>query len=945
MKKITGKVVSLVLALALVVTSFSANFAFASTKTISGTVSHTDNDDEIYLVSGGTNKTVDDLLSYTGAELKTKAHDEVTGVKISAISHVSGDKLVSLSLTGTDDDDAVLKLKKSDAEGKEIINVLYEGDWTDDDTGDEYTVKASKELTVYAFAKDAIVFGKLGTVGTNSDLVDDTSDYSTKDSGVGLDDVDAFAQTRNFHENIGIFQAEPYEVSTSNVALNSARAMFKVATGLTSSTATSGFANAGFTVAVTSGSDNVHLNVPGTTTNTGTGDVTATVGKGTYTHSLYGTDASVGNVVVTVKKLIADGNTFKVSSDSDDKYTLKTKVEKKVDVDTVIDNGDLSDVNSYIVEKADSTTKLSDGTHSVKVADTNVVFDNTDATIDVQDNTNLKKISGSVKKISVGDANVDSIDLDNGSVEVTDGSVGDITTDGTIDGSVTVTGGKVGDIKTTDVDLIAPSDGDVTIEGGSTGTIESDGLVTLTASDDDDAITTGKITATTFEAFADESKINIAGVKANDDGDSDAFTLKGSNLSIGSIDLDYYKTSVKFGDDSDEFVGKVVAPINAVNGTIATENEDTVVTMTGAVNVDTLSLDSDTNISFDNTVTADTIDGDGTMKIAAGKLYVGSSASGVTLKLSDAVLAVGAVAFKSGNDSVDVDDLNTFGFEVTKSEGTSVDTFKIASLNFGGVAINKATSNIAKGYSETFTASAYPGGTSLPTGYTVTWDLDGGSSDVFTLTTTGNTATVKVNSLDASFSSENKTTLTATLYDEDGYEDDDYDAATCAITATATPDATSDTNSALSVAKGASYTMKVTSTTAPSVTTGSAGVFSVALVSKTGNDYLYKLTATGTVGAATGVYLNGNKIFVATVKAFAFTSDTTGTATVKGAYQFKITSATTPTVGLGTAGVFKLAFVSKTGNDYLYKITSAGAAGSKTGVYVNGAKAFVAVVG
>lgn len=36
MKKITGKVVSLVLALALVVTSFSANFALASTKTMTG---------------------------------------------------------------------------------------------------------------------------------------------------------------------------------------------------------------------------------------------------------------------------------------------------------------------------------------------------------------------------------------------------------------------------------------------------------------------------------------------------------------------------------------------------------------------------------------------------------------------------------------------------------------------------------------------------------------------------------------------------------------------------------------------------------------------------------------------------------------------------------------------------------------------------------------------
>ena len=38
MRKATGKVVSLVLALALVVTSFSSTFAFAATKTESGEV-------------------------------------------------------------------------------------------------------------------------------------------------------------------------------------------------------------------------------------------------------------------------------------------------------------------------------------------------------------------------------------------------------------------------------------------------------------------------------------------------------------------------------------------------------------------------------------------------------------------------------------------------------------------------------------------------------------------------------------------------------------------------------------------------------------------------------------------------------------------------------------------------------------------------------------------
>jgi len=181
MKKITGKVVALVLALALVVTSFSANFAFASTKTISGTVSDTDQD-KIYLVNGGV-KTVDDLESWIQGKVETKDHNEASDVKITAISHVSGDKLVSLSTksgSSDDDDDAVLKLKSSTADGKEVISVLYEGDYTNDD-GDEFTVKASKEFTVYVYDKDAIVFGKVADSG------------AAITAGKGFDDVDTFA--------------------------------------------------------------------------------------------------------------------------------------------------------------------------------------------------------------------------------------------------------------------------------------------------------------------------------------------------------------------------------------------------------------------------------------------------------------------------------------------------------------------------------------------------------------------------------------------------------------------------------------------------------------------------------------------------------------------------------------------------------------------------------
>jgi hypothetical protein len=914
MKKITGKVVSLVLALALVVTSFSANFAFASTKTMSGQVSKTEND-SIYLVNGGANSA--DLTAFLlkgGFKLETKDHNTVTGEKIDAISHVSGDKLVSLSVT-SNPDKATLKLKSSTANGKEVISVLYEGSYTDDD-GNDYTVKAKHDLTVYVYDKDSIVFGEAGS----------------KDSGAGLDDFKTFPETVKFSKTMGIYKAEPY-VNGSDA---SALAIYQPA-DLTK--ATDGIKDSGAYSYSISGND--ITDTVGSATAVYTQIPTATIGKMTASPIR---NASTGNVTITVKKLTKGTNGYKASTDSSDKYTLKTKIEKKVDADTMFKGA-----TAFTISKTDGHTVLTSNLASTDtyaadsyVTDCEVVFPTQTKTVNVNEDTNVKKISGSVGTLTVGNANVGSINIDDGAVNITDGKVGDITTNNdtkvsSLNGDVTVTGGRVGNIKTTDCDDNA---GEVTMSAGTAGTIDTNDTVTITASDADSAISTGKITAETVKLFSDESKVTVAGIKASNDG---TITLKGDSTTVGTMDLDYRTTTLNLGDDDDAFTGKILAPINAKNAKLDTTNSDTTATVSGAVTLDTISLDSDTTVTFDSNVTVDTIDGDGSMKIVAGKLYVTGSVSSTTLKLSDTTLAAGTTVFKADSDNVDTDSFNTYGFTVTKSTGSSVDTFKIATLSFAGVAINKSTSNIAKGYSETFTASAYPGGTAIPTGDTIKWDLDGGSSDVFALTTTGNTATIKVNSIDGTFSSENKTTLTATLYDADGYVLDDYEVAKCDITATAVPDASSDTNSAVSVAKGASYQMKVTSSIAPVVTTGSNGVFSVALVSKNGNNYFYKLTATGTVGASTGVYLNGTKIFVATVKAFAFTSDTTK-ATVKGTYTFKITSATTPTVSVGGVA-FKLAFVSKTGNAYLYKITSAGKAGAAAGIYVNGTKVFVATVG
>jgi hypothetical protein len=968
MKKITGKVVSLVLALALVVSSFSANFAFAATKSMAGVVTDTAADD-IYLCNGDGDKGAREtdlnkfLTTSSDFNMETKNHKDVDDYKVTSISHVSGDRLVSLKLKNNDDD-AFLRLKNTTKSGTEVISVLYKADYTDDD-GVEYTVRASQKLTVHVYDAGQIVFGKYKSAADRS-----------KDVGKGVDDLDDMPTTAGAQVKIGVYSAT--QLSTTDCL-----AVVTDAPNVYLSTVKKGFKDSGYALEVTSGSSDVHFfgnQITEIKTETeaaanhaqalNDNALVATLGKYSKNDNTITADASTGNVTITAKKIDKDG---KVSSDSDDKYTLKAKIAKKVDIEALKTyntaasnmgtfkyafkssqtfNNTAKDSN-YVLSKTDGKSVIDDLTgfdgKPAVVTDKEINFPEGTGTVTVGEDVNLKKVSGQMQQLTIDDCNVGTVDIGGGDVVVSEGKVGDITVgnDVTGKGKVTISdGAKVGNIKTTDVDDTVE---EIKIDGATTGTIETDNKVEINTNDDDHAVTTGIITAAKVTAYADESKISIAGLKAADE-DAE-FTLYNSDnmeLKVGKIDFDSYDGAKLYlgseDDEDDIFTGTIAAPINAVDGTIETKNEDTNVTMTGKVDVDTISVDSDSTIVFKDDVKAKTVDGDGTMVVTPGKLYVKESASSTKLKL-DGNFAAGAVAFKADAGNVDIDDFNCFGFTLDKSTASGVDTFKVKSVSFAGVQINKTSSSIAKGYSETFTASAYPNGTSIPKDYTVKWNLDGGSSDVFSMTTNGNTATVKVDSIDSTFTSQNHATLTATLYDADGYEVDDYAAAKCDITATAVPAATIDTTKDFSVAQGGNYTFKVTSTTAPSFTVGTQGVFNVALASKNGNDYFYKITAVGKVGSSTGIYLNGTKVLVASVKAPAFSCDTTKDTTVKGSYQLKVTATATPTFSVGTAGVFKASFVKKVGNDFFYKLTSVGKVGAKAGVFVNGVKVFVATVG
>jgi hypothetical protein len=927
MRKITGKVVSLVLALALATTSFSANFAFASTKTVTGTASF-DGEKSIYLVNGGSTeaaRSVTNFSQWVQGKLDTADHqDGISTAEISDISHVSGDKLVKWDI-----DNDTITLKSADSEGQEVISILFKATYTNDD-GDDVTVKGSKQFTIYAYdAGQALI-----------------RMYKTTDSGKAPDEVGTFARNDGSYKDIAVYKASNDGTNAKAVWTNLYTPVIKTGSAAQDSTATtaelttagvdaSNYANHQFVY-----SDNNHVVLEKQT-----GDFIRATVAANITTSKTTKLAATTNVSINARKILS---TVKVSTDSGDKVTAKTKIDKKIIAPAGYVNIG-KDKGTYLYE----STLDRNSVDNIDVEGSEVVFGGADgintgatpADITVSGG-NVTKISGKVDSLTITEATVNAVDLDTGDVIVTDenAKVGNITTDDNggaagNTGKVTVEAGKVGNIDATDA-----SDGNDTVEvtGGTVGSIATDGTVAVATDDEDVPVVTSDISAKEVTLDSTNGKVSVGTIKSTDAGST--ITLENGDyaLSVKGFNFDYRDTALTLS----EFSGKIAAPVNAQNGSIISETDEdsqTVTTITGSVNVDSLDIDEYTTLAFDADVKVGTVSGSGILKVYAGKLYVTEGASGVKLKLADALLSTGMIAFKADSDVVDVDDMDTFGFTLAKSEGSSIDTFKIASVYFGGIGIDKSNVNVAVGQKQTFTVVAYPTGTSLPAGAQVSWEFDG-SDEIFDVTYSGTTATVSVLKTDAAFASENVGTLTATLQDAEGYTLDDYDAATATVNAVATPDAVSDTNAALSVAKGSSYIMKVTSSAVPSVTLGTGSVFTTTLVSKNGNEYFYKLTAIGDPGKATGVYLNGRKIFVATVKPYAFTSDTTMDTTVKGAYTFKITSDTAPTVTIGT-GVFKLALVSKSGNAYFYKLTSAGQVGAASGVYVNGTKVFVAKIG
>lgn len=144
------------------------------------------------------------------------------------------------------------------------------------------------------------------------------------------------------------------------------------------------------------------------------------------------------------------------------------------------------------------------------------------------------------------------------------------------------------------------------------------------------------------------------------------------------------------------------------------------------------------------------------------------------------------------------------------------------------------------------------------------------------------------------------------------------------------------------------YQFRLTSTNGSTpVVTLSGTAFHGVFASQEGNDYFYKVYADGQPGQTCIVTVNGTtvaRLTIVSASGSGVISDTTAPFTVPqgGAYQFRLTADTKPTMTAGSPS-FTVAYVGNEGKDWFFKVYAVGQPGDGCGFYINGAPVPVAV--
>ncbi len=955
MRKATGKVVSLVLALALVVTSFSSNFAFAATETGKATI---DTNVELYLANTSDDSNALDVEKYFNLNtyldecnevtLTTYDHAEAESVKISQVT-VSGDNILKVTKI-TDDNDArgdkddyIVSVRSTSGTGTATLKILFNGTVSRD--GEDVTVRGSDEIEVTLLdAETPIMTTGIPTPGKGADALSDLQ----KNPNAEVDDPDK----ENAKLPASVKAAYVIRPTACGEAGLGALATYERVAVYAEDKDGYLVDKDGSEVSYDEDGDDVYvLEASGSSNKAGLEITNNTDGEFTYSVS----EPAVGNyvrVTLSSAKKVTDETAkqdYYTSNKSLDKQTLK--VANKIsglDV-TEIAAGDgtdgvtINNESDKLLSKSKTYAKYTENGSTKYWEITNGDVDGA--------NNKLVIESGKVGTVSDGDTEVTVnggtvAKLDVESVDADGGSIDEIVADS----NVSVAGATVG--KISEVTEVTVTSGKVT------GTVDAT-EVTLAPASDEDPVSVGDVKAEELTVNGTDAAATVASFFAKD---AATVTLQGANAVIGALNFDYRPSTLTF----DAFVGTIPAPTKAnktdiddvetgltISALEGDDEDETNATISGNLNVYSISLDGGT-VTFTGKVNvAEVGGGEATMVVNAGALNITESVStSNTLQLADpADVVLGTVVYTAASEIADEDSFIGKGFTVKLVEGTSTDAFVIDSTSFAGLSMNKTSAEIVVGTSETFTASAYPAGTSLPEGAYIKFFIDGVDDYISGVDNQNGTATLTAHKYDSTFSVLNKATLTAYVYDEYGIELEEYGKATCLITVIETPKVSyiSDTTNNVNVVAGNTYQFKITSVdgTVPQFDiAGDNAIFKLVAQSQEGNDYFFKVQAVGTVGQVCGVYVNKEATPVATLTVSAdYTCDTTTVnVPVGGTYQVKITANSMPTLAAGNS-IYTVAFASQSGNDYFFKITATenAKAGDVVGFYINGgARAFVA---
>lgn len=869
MRKITGKALAAVLAMALLTSSFSGTFAFAASSERAGSVSFS-GDDEVTLVKDteDPNEYKFDLEGMIGTMTLTTTDKAEKDVAVDSedlsFRHAKGDNLISIK-------DGKARVK-SDKTGTETIMVYGEATITRDDR--DITLKGQKEITIHVVESGYVFVGVDGVPETKTGEEVPALELSYNDldvKKVAVYKAVAGANLEATYEKTTVNEdGDPLRIETSSTTRFDVDDEDDVTT----------IQNRG----------------------KGTGTMKLSIKSATGSDKTKFNTTEESTTATILKRIDVTGN---VTIDKDGSKTTISPYASAPNMDSD------SNVAGYDIKVLKGTNVNVTGSASVgKITDA--------ADVSVEDKAKVGDITDATGMVSISGGTVGALDV-KGSVEMSDGTAASIEADE----NISIVGGTV------------------------SGDVLTDKDVTIDAEDDEiDTVVNGKVEATNIsvDCSSEDGQIRLAKVVLKDDGE---LNLTGGNVEITELDC-AYEGNVNFVD----FQGTLPTILNAQDISV---DEDSTVVVTGAVELGSLDIAEGGSIEFRDAVEVESVSGDGKLVVGADKLYVSDSISGdVKLRLAGANVNVGDVAYKAAKDVGSTDAFSGVGFTVErKSVDSNTDSFLVRSVSFAGVALDKSEVTIAKGFSDTVTVSNYPASTSLPAGASIVWDYSDADRDVFDITADGATLTISVKDYDDVYATSNSFELIATVVDSDGYEIEDYDPATCTVTAIPEVVVSSDLSGIVEVPQGSTKDFVVNSQVEAPVTIGTGNVAVHALKTPFANGQAtYTIKATGAVGTTAGVYAtvpgqNAVKLFIIKVTEPVVTSDTTVDFNLAAGnrYVFKITAPSAPSFTVGNGAVLKTQAGKIDGNDYYFAVYAIGSAGQSTGVYVNGVKVCTVTVG